>query len=183
MRSAVSSSSVRDQWGNRRGLLLILWLILHLMRAFLSWSLRICCLSQSLRILAPSPSLPFCAWVSIGLVEYFPLNSFSVMVPVGGCMQGWFPLAGLPWIPPCYDWGFQAPVQPLRHQFPSSSIGDEFNISSASCMWRSTFSRRISFPSASDGRSKLIQTSELNWGRRRTFQELSFSSWKVRRLA
>ena len=84
-------------------------------------------LSKSLRILAPSLSLPFCALVSIRLREYFPLNSFSVTVPVGGCMQGWFPLAGLPWIPPCYAWDIQAPVQPLRHQFPSSSIADEFN--------------------------------------------------------
>ena len=84
-------------------------------------------LSESLRILAPSPSLPFCALVSIRSGEYFPLNSFSVMVSVGGCMQGWFLLSGLPWIPPCYAWGVQAPVQPLRHQFPSSSIGDEFN--------------------------------------------------------
>ena len=84
-------------------------------------------LSESLQILAPSPSLPFCALVSIRLCEYFPPNSFSVTVPVGSCMQGWFPLAGLLWIPPCYAWGIQAPVQPLRHQFPSSSIGDEFN--------------------------------------------------------
>ena len=83
-------------------------------------------LSESLRILAPSPSLPFCALVSMGLGEYFPLNSFSVMVSVGGCMQGWFPLTGLPWIPPCYAWGVQAPVQPLRQKFSSTSIGDEF---------------------------------------------------------
>ena len=83
-------------------------------------------LSKSLRILAPSPSLPFCALVRIRSGEYFPLNSFSVPASVGGCMQGWFPLAGLQWIPPCYAWGVQAPVQPLRHQFPSSSIGDEF---------------------------------------------------------
>ena len=43
-------------------------------------------LSESLRILAPSPSLPFCALVSIRSGEYFPLNSFSVTVSVGGCM-------------------------------------------------------------------------------------------------
>ena len=43
--------------------------------------------------------------------------------------QRWFPLTGLPWIPPCYVWGAQAPVQPLRHQFPSSSIDDEFKYS------------------------------------------------------
>ena len=46
MRSAVSSSSVRDLRGVRRGLLLILWLTLHLMLAFLCWSLRICCLAN-----------------------------------------------------------------------------------------------------------------------------------------
>ena len=83
-------------------------------------------ISELLQILAPSPSLPFCAMVSIRSGEYFPPNSFSVMVSVGGGLQGWFPLAGLPWILPCYAWGVQAPLQPLRHQFPSSSIGDEF---------------------------------------------------------
>ena len=83
-------------------------------------------ISELLQILAPSPSLPFCAMVSIRSGEYFPPNSFSVMVSVGGGLQGWFPLAGLPWILPCYAWGVQAPLQPLRHQFLSSSIGDEF---------------------------------------------------------
>ena len=83
-------------------------------------------ISELLQILAPSPSLPFCAMVSIRSGEYFPPNLFSVMVSVGGGLQGWFPLAGLPWILPCYAWGVQAPLQPLRHQFPSSSIGDEF---------------------------------------------------------
>ena len=126
MQSAVSSSGIRNLWGDCRSLLLILCLTLYLMLAFLSWSLWTCCLSESLWILAPSPSLPFCALVSMGSGEYFPLNSFSVMVPVGGCMQGWFPLMGLPWIPPCYAWDVQAPFQPLRHQFPSWSISDEF---------------------------------------------------------
>ena len=42
------------------------------------------------------------ALVSMGSGEYFPLNSFSMTMPVGGCMQRWFPLAGLPWIPPRY---------------------------------------------------------------------------------
>ena len=126
MRSAVSSSSVRDLRGDRTGLLLILWLTLYLTLAFLSWSLRICCLASRCGFWLPARPSPFCALVSIRSGEYFPLNSFSVTVPVGGCMQGWFPLAGLPWIPPCYAWGVQAPVQPLRHQFPSSSIGDEF---------------------------------------------------------
>ena len=54
-------------------------------------------------------------------------GSSSLQAPWRAVYFGWFPLAGLPWIPPCYAWGVQAPVQPLRHQFPSSSIGDEFN--------------------------------------------------------
>ena len=52
MRSAVSSSSVRDRRGVHRDLLPILWLTLHLTLAFLRWSLRICCLADLLRILA-----------------------------------------------------------------------------------------------------------------------------------
>ena len=51
---------------------------------------------------------------------------------------GWFPLAGWPWIPPYYAWG--APVQPLRHHFLSSSIGDEFN----ECWVRTMFFRVFS---------------------------------------
>ena len=39
-----------------------------------------------------------CAMVRMGSAEYFPLNSFTVTVPVGSHMQGWFPLAGLPWM-------------------------------------------------------------------------------------
>ena len=35
----------------------------------------------------------------MGSGEHFTLNSFSVTVPVGGCMQRWFLFAGLPWIP------------------------------------------------------------------------------------
>ena len=120
MQSVISSSSIRDLWGDRRGLLLILWLTLHLMLAFLSWSLRICCLSESLRILTPKPSLPFCELV-------------SMPVPDDSCMQRWFSLAGLSWIPSCYAWGTQAPVQLLRHQFPSSSTGDEFNFRQNIC--------------------------------------------------
>ena len=50
------------------------------------------------------PALPspfwVCALVSVESGEYFPLNSFSVTVSVGGCMQGWFLRAALPWIPP-----------------------------------------------------------------------------------
>ena len=80
-------------WSDRKGLLLF-WDLCCISRwHFLGWSLWICLVSESLRILAPSPSLPFCAG------EYF-----HWILSVGGCMQGWFPFAGLPRIPPCYAW-------------------------------------------------------------------------------
>ena len=107
MWSAVSSSSVRDCGVTARAF----WLFCDL-----------CCISRwhflgwSLQILTPSPSLPFCSG------EYF-----HWILSAGGCIQGWFPFAGLPRIPPCYAWCVQAPVQLLKHQFPNSSIGDEFN--------------------------------------------------------
>ena len=52
---------------------------------------------------------------------------FSVTVPVSGRFLGWFPLSGLPWIPPFSSW-LVAPCKPFRYmyQFPSSSICDEF---------------------------------------------------------
>jgi len=77
------------------------------------------CLSKSLRIHAdlhrsicrgeatwvptpPSPSDVSNLVVSMGRqVSIFPLTWFSVTVPVGRCLQGWFPLMGLPWIPLC----------------------------------------------------------------------------------
>ena len=127
MRSAVSCLSVCDLWGDRRGLCL----------SCDSWCISCWSLGKSLRILAPSPSLPFLGLGvgKYGSGEYFPLNSFSVTVPVGCCMQGWFLHAPLPWIPPNYAWGAQAPIQPLRHQFPSLSIDNEFKLSS---LWKVT---------------------------------------------
>ena len=128
MRSAISSSSVHDLWGDHRGLLFILWLTLHLMLVFLSWSSRICCLSESLRILALSPSLPFCALVSVGVRWVFSTEVFQCDGASWQLHAGVVPACRIAmWIPSCYAWGAQAPVQPLRHQFPSSSIGDEFN--------------------------------------------------------
>ena len=77
------------------------------------------CFSESLRIHAdlhrsicrgaatwvptpPSPSDVSNLVVSMGgQVNIFPLIWFSVTVPVGGCLQGWFLLTGLPSIPPC----------------------------------------------------------------------------------
>ena len=69
------------------------------------------CFSKSLRIHADRHR-SFCrgatTWdvsnivVSMGVqVSIFPLIWFSVTVPVGSCLQEWFPLTGLPWIPPC----------------------------------------------------------------------------------
>ena len=63
--------------------------------------------------------------VSTVLGKYF----VCVMVSVGGHWQGWFLLTGLPWKPLCcalYLHG--APTDLSWHQFPSSSIGNEFNI-------------------------------------------------------
>ena len=50
-------------------------------------------------------------------------------MPDGGCSQGWFPLAGLPWIPPCFAFDsvrppptFWAP-SPNAHLLVMSLIG------------------------------------------------------------
>ena len=102
MRSAVSSSSVHDLRGDHRGLFayVVTYVVCH--TGIFELIFADLLLSELWQILAPSLSLPFCGLVSIRSGEYFPLNSFSVTVSVGGCMQGWFLLAGLPWIPPCY---------------------------------------------------------------------------------
>ena len=69
------------------------------------------CLSKSLRIHAdlhrsicrgeatwvPTPASPSDVSNPVGRqVSIFPLVWFSVTVPVGSCLQGWFPLMGLP---------------------------------------------------------------------------------------
>ena len=54
-------------------------------------------------------------------------------VPVGSCLQGWFPLKGFPWIPPCLSLKCSHPCQHLRHKFPSSSSGDEFKDKKKCC--------------------------------------------------
>lgn len=40
-------------------------------------------------------------WVMVQVTSFFHSIPFSVMVSSGSCSQGWFPLAGLPWILPC----------------------------------------------------------------------------------
>ena len=50
-------------------------------------------------------------------------------VLVGGCWQGWFLLTGLPWKPPCCaSYLHRAPTNLSWHQFPRSSIPNEFNL-------------------------------------------------------
>ena len=76
--------------------------------------------------LSPYPSLPVKCSNPFGKYggsgEYFPLIQFSVTVPFGSCWQGWFPLTGLPWIPPCLGLKcsgilptFKAPVPKLTY--------------------------------------------------------------------
>ena len=93
--------SVSDLSG--QGPFIILWLTSHFMLAF--WA-DLCRSGVKANLcgfwlLQPFPIPPFwvCVLVGMGSGEHFTLNSFSVTVPVGGCMQKWFPLAGLLWIP------------------------------------------------------------------------------------
>ena len=61
--------------------------------------------------------------VSISSTEVF----LSVMVPVSGRLQGWFQLPGLPGYLLALFFTFAPPPRlPFRHQFPSSSTGNEF---------------------------------------------------------
>ena len=79
-----------------------------------------------------SPSLPF---LGLCVGKYGVRWVFSTeFLQCDGA--SWWLHAGV--VPACsiamdtsyYAWGDQAPVQPLRHQFPSSSIGNEFRLSS-----------------------------------------------------
>ena len=65
------------------------------------------------------------------LVMIFHLILFSITAPVGWLLHGWFLLARLSGIQYLHALpGLrQVPGQHLRHQFPSSSIGDEFKAS------------------------------------------------------
>ena len=49
------------------------------------------------------PSLPY-------QLSIFHWISFIVMIAVSGCIQGWLPLKGLTWTPPCSDF---IPCAPL----------------------------------------------------------------------
>ena len=53
-----------------------------------------------------------------GKVSIFPLIWFSVTVPVGNCLQKWFPLTGLPWIPPCLGLKCSGPLPTFKAPVP-----------------------------------------------------------------
>ena len=101
------------------GLLLILSLTLHFLLAFRADHCRSSVTRALKQFFVDSGSHSFPpALVSTGMGsgEYFHWK--AGVVP----NHTW-----LPWIPPCYTWGAQVPFQPLRNQFPSSSIGGKFN--------------------------------------------------------
>ena len=83
-----------------------------------------------LPILRPALPTPHKKWfmVGIGSGKFLHWSSFNVMVLVGGRLQGWFPLTGLPWnLPDVPGICAGPPTNFGWHQFPSLSIGDEFN--------------------------------------------------------
>ena len=51
-------------------------------------------------------------------VSIFPLIWFSVTVPVGSCLQGWFLPMELPWIPPCLGLKCSGPLPTLKAPVP-----------------------------------------------------------------
>jgi len=69
--------------------------------------------------------------VGIWAGKFLHWSSFSVTVLVGGCLQCWFPLTGLPWNPPAVP-GIcifaQGPTNLWLNQFPSSSINNDFKL-------------------------------------------------------
>ena len=57
-------------------------------------------------------------WVWGGQVSIFPLIWFSVTVPDSSCLQGWFSLTGLPWIPPCLGLKCSGPLPTFKAPVP-----------------------------------------------------------------
>ena len=77
-------------------------------------------------------SFPGRKWFMVGngYGKFLHWSSISVTVLIGGRLQGWFPLTGLPWNLPALP-GIFAGLPPVRlrwHQFPSSWIGNEFKL-------------------------------------------------------
>ena len=56
-----------------------------------------------------------------------PLIWFSVTVPVGSCLQGWFPFTGLPWIPPCLGLKCSGPLPTLKAPVPKLILATSSN--------------------------------------------------------
>lgn len=72
------------------------------------------------------PSCPHGLWVyvSVGLGRYYPLKPYSVWQCQLAVATARFPLPCHEYLPTVPEF---APGQTVRHQFPSSTIGDEFN--------------------------------------------------------
>ena len=121
MQPAAFPPTVCDLWGGpqgiRRALLSQLFPLISLVNctAHASESLWI----VMLPLLPPFWFAGLSASIRTG--KLFPMISFSPMVPVSGRFSGWFPLLGLPWIPPFSIWHL-ALRQPFRPQFPRSPI-------------------------------------------------------------
>jgi len=85
--------------------------------------------SPILPIQHPALPTPQRKWfmVGIGSCNFLHWSVFSVIVLIGGHLQSWFLLTGLLWILPAVPGIFAGPPTNLWwHQFPSSSIGNEF---------------------------------------------------------
>ena len=114
MQPAAFPPTVCDLWGGpqgiRRAILSQLFPPISLVNctAHASESLWI----VMLPLLPPSWFAGLSASIRTG--KLFPMISFSPMVPVSGRFLGWFPLLGLPWIPPFSIWHL-APVPKVTY--------------------------------------------------------------------
>ena len=122
--------------GWTQGPLLTLWLAMHFMLAF--WA-DLCGSGVKANLcrfwLSLSPSLPFwgCAIPLVWLCQL-------VFACTGVCMHGWFPLTGLPWIPPCYAWegtSSQAHLLAMSSMSPTDD-GTAIVLGQIRATWRSS---------------------------------------------
>ena len=124
-----SRSSVWDPWGEHRGLCLLCDL-----QCISCWHFELIFVYLVLkRIFADSGSEPFPPFLGL-------CDSFSVTMPVGSCMHGWFQLAVLPWIPPCYAWegtSSQAHLLAMSSMSPTDD-GTAIVLGQIRATWRSS---------------------------------------------
>ena len=109
MQSAVFPCTVRDlqngPFGDLLGFCVMLPFLLQCCLLIFADLLRSIC--ESLQILAPSPPSHLVAGLKVIMDQVSCFHwLFSVMVPVSGHSWGWFPLPGLPWIPPLWLMAF-----------------------------------------------------------------------------